>query len=218
MLDIPSLPAEAVPGNLATFYAQAQARAGAGHYQASMYRAPHQLSRLDAVVGLAARAADDGAATCLEVGCCEGVMTARLAPLFERVLAVDFVPEFLAACPALKGVTYEQRNAEVWSPAEPVDVVVISETLEHLRDPLGALERLTRRARWLVLSVPTNEIPNPRTFDPLLLGNEAVVADAAGHIWSFRPGDLTALAVAAGLTILEAHQDGVTEYVYATRL
>lgn len=144
-------------------------------------------------------------------------MTERLAPLFDHVLAVDFVPELLAACPDLDGVTYAVRNAEVWTPTadEAADVVVVSEVLEHLRDPLGAVQRLTRGAQFAVLSVPVNETPNPRTFDPLLLGNEAMIGDAAGHVWSFAPGDLLALAEAAGLTVLARSFPGVTEIVCA---
>jgi len=212
---VSGLPAEAVPANLALFYAQAQARAGAGHYQASMYRAPHQLERLEAVVAMLEWCAGQGARSCLEVGCCEGVMTARLAPLFEEVVAVDFTPELLAACPTLPGVTYEQHNAETWTPDRPFDVVVLSEVVEHLRDPLGVVRRLASRAEWLVVSTPVNETPNPRTFDPLLLGNEAAIGDAAGHVWCFAPGDLLALVEAAGLSVISQTLSGVTEIICA---
>lgn len=67
----------------------------------------------------------------------------------------------------------------------PVDLLVMSETLEHLDDPDAVLALARRRTDWLVVSTPTNEF-------------EAHGDDNAEHYWSWGLDDVCGMLMAAG--------------------
>ena len=104
-------------------------------------------------------------ASVLDAGCGEGhaFTYLRLPP---RYLGIDANPACVARCRALRPEA-TVREGSVYDLGEPdrsVDVVMCSEVLEHLGDPLVGLRELCRVAdRGVVLSVP---------FEPVFqLGN-----------------------------------------------
>lgn len=86
-------------------------------------------------------------ASALEVGCANGVLTERLAPRCDRLLAVDVSTTALAAaarrCAALPQVSFEERQLPAQAPAGPLDLVLLSEVIYYWD---GA--DLTRLAEW----------------------------------------------------------------------
>lgn len=84
----------------------------------------------------------------LEVGCGNGGMTRMLAPLVDRIVALDASADSLAAIGPLhlKNVETVQGLVETFRPADKFDWIVISEVIEHLRTPEQVLQIL---AGWL---------------------------------------------------------------------
>jgi SAM-dependent methyltransferase len=79
----------------------------------------------------------------LEVGCSIGVLTARLAPLCDPLLAVDASAHAVEAARArlqgVAGVRVERRSVPRELPAGPFDLIVCSEVLYYW-DPPGLAE------------------------------------------------------------------------------
>jgi len=73
-----------------------------------------------------------------EPGCSIGVLTARLAPRCDRLLACDVVPDAVAAARSrtagLPGVRVEQRAVPADWPPGTFDLLVLSELLYYLDD------------------------------------------------------------------------------------
>jgi len=88
-------------------------------------------------------------ASALEVGCSIGVLTERLAPICERLLAVDIVDSALARaksrCASLPNIQFENRRMpQDWPAGETFDLIVLSEVLYFLAPP--DITRLANRA------------------------------------------------------------------------
>jgi 2-polyprenyl-3-methyl-5-hydroxy-6-metoxy-1,4-benzoquinol methylase len=84
----------------------------------------------------------------LEVGCGNGGMTALLAPRVEHLVALDVSTASLARVEALGLPNVETVDAlvERYRPSKPLDWIVLSEVIEHLRRPD---EVVARCAKWL---------------------------------------------------------------------
>lgn len=188
---MPAIDPTLIPSDLADYYRQAQTRLGPGRYQAHMYGREHQERRFQAVLDVARELKlARQARTCLEIGCCEGKMTAELAGLFERVTAVDFVPELLEVCPDLPNVTYRVLDIETVKPSAirlfpRCAVGVMSEVIEHLRDPYLALYKALHWCDALIITTPINETPNSAAFALDRLGCEVTPGEASGHVWAW---------------------------------
>ena len=81
--------------------------------------------------------------TLLEIGCADGTMTAMLAGKVTRLVALDLCQESIErlrarSLPNVEGVC---GFVEHFSPREPFDWIVMSEVIEHLRDPAGVVAR-----------------------------------------------------------------------------
>lgn len=88
------------------------------------------------VAALAAAAGNSGTyANLLEVGCSIGVLTRRLAPLCDRLLALDVAEAALAAarrrCAEQSHVAFAVSRLPEHAPAGPFDAVVLSEVLYY---------------------------------------------------------------------------------------
>lgn len=70
----------------------------------------------------------------------------------------------------------------------PVDLFVLSETLEHMDDPDGLLRRIGQHARYLFLSTPENEIETSGNLE---------------HYWSWGTADLHQMLQDAGWDPIE---------------
>ena len=93
----------------------------------------------------------------LEIGCATGSYLTKMKRLGWDVCGIEASP-FAAAAAAANGLpVYAGRLDTVPAPAVPVDIVVAWMVLEHLHEPLAALESVrqwTRPNGWLALSVP----------------------------------------------------------------
>lgn len=132
-------------------------------------------------------------ADALEVGCANGVLTARLAPRCDRLLAVDVSDTALAAararCADLPQVALEKRRLPEEAPPGPFDLILLSEVVYYLDG-----DDIQRLAAWiggaarsgchLLLVHWTGETDYPRT------GDEAV-GELRGHL-----GDLVEIVLA----------------------
>lgn len=152
-----------------------------------MYAHAHQRERMERLLAILQVFRLTGEANdCLEVGCAEGAMTVHLAPLFGIVEAIDISSVMIDRAPRIPNVLYEAISVELWLWRAPSGddrtVAVLSEVLEHLCGPIGVLKGLARRFRYILVSCPINEHPNPKAFDLALLGQEREVGDASGHI------------------------------------
>lgn len=90
----------------------------------------------------------------LEVGCANGVLTKRLAPCCDQLLALDVSPTALAAaarrCADLPQVRFEQRRLPADAPPGPFNLVLLSEVIYYWdRDDLQ------RFAGWVPGAVPS---------------------------------------------------------------
>jgi SAM-dependent methyltransferase len=90
----------------------------------------------------------------LEIGCANGVLTERLAPRCDRLLAVDVSSTALAAanrrCAGLPQVVFEQRRLTAEAPPGPFDLVLLSEVAYYWDSA-----DLARLADWLIPAVPS---------------------------------------------------------------
>lgn len=187
-----------------------------------MYAYPHQRDRLERLLEILQEFDLTGPARdCLEVGCNEGAMTVRLAPLFGIVEAIDISSVMINRAPRMPNVLYEAISVELWlwraPSADDRMVAVLSEVLEHLRGPVGVLKGLARRFNYILVSCPINEKPNLKAFDLSLLGNESQIGDASGHIHTPDMAMLRGWFECAELEIVHQEISGVTGIILAKR-
>jgi len=96
--------------------------------------------------------------TVLEIGCADGTVTAMLAEKTDRVVALDLCRESVERLRArgLPNVEAVCGFVERFEPGRSFDWIVMSEVLEHLRDPGAVIGRclqwLAPRGRLLVSS------------------------------------------------------------------
>ena len=100
----------------------------------------------------------DGAGRCVELGCSDGRMTAKLLGCVEHLTAVDGSPAYTDAVQAaLPTVEVVHAMFEEFTSAQPFDVAVLGHVLEHVEDPVLILQRarcLVRRGGRVIVTVP----------------------------------------------------------------
>lgn len=103
----------------------------------------------------------------LEVGCASGAFLHRMAARGWTVEGIEFSPTASAAA-RQRGLRVHTGAIEAMAgPDAPPDLVVAWMVLEHLHDPVRALQLLHRWSRpgaWLVLSVPNVASLEARLF------------------------------------------------------
>lgn len=139
---------------------------------------------------LAARAAADDV---LEIGCGEGILSVALAAEGYRVRGVDVSPQIIetaraGATAAGQDVRFEVASVYDLDPErDTAGLVVCCEVMEHLQDPLRALELMSRLARpYFLVSVPRE--PLWRVLNVLRGKYLADLGNTPGHLqnWSQR--------------------------------
>jgi len=103
-------------------------------------------------------AGEGGDLRVLDLGCQEGHVTEILAGKWERVFAIDISPEYLGMVTSLLKVPVVQADAEKLPfPEQTFDLVVMTEILEHLPDPVQALSevfKIVKPGGAVILSTP----------------------------------------------------------------
>jgi 2-polyprenyl-3-methyl-5-hydroxy-6-metoxy-1,4-benzoquinol methylase len=125
--------------------------------------------------------------TLLEIGCADGTVTAMLAAQVTRVVALDLCRESIerVAAHRLANVEAVCGFVEHYSPAEPFDWIVMSEVLEHLRQPASVIARCIdwlKPGGRLLLSSPDGDWEG----------------DAIEHLHSFDLGSWSEMLIRAG--------------------
>ncbi len=96
----------------------------------------------------------------LDIGCAQGFLGRLLSPTDFRLYGVDADPSAVTVASPLY---CDAQQADIEGPltfrfAEPADVMVLADVLEHTRDPADCLTRLCqeylRPGAWVVISLP----------------------------------------------------------------
>jgi hypothetical protein len=103
---------------------------------------PDHVTRVAATIEVGRRVFDGGVVA--DLSCGDGAIATGIAGEDATVLLGDLVP----------GWPITGRIETTWRKLPPVDLYVMTETLEHLDLPLLTLRRIRRKARRLLLSTP----------------------------------------------------------------
>lgn len=135
----------------------------------------------------------------LEIGCASGSYLAKMKRFGWDVYGIEASP-FAAATAAARGLpVYAGRVDTAPAPAVPVDIIVAWMVLEHLHDPLAALEAFRRWVRpngWLALSVP-----DAGSIEFRLFKNNWYALDVPRHLFHFTVRTLRRILDATGWRI-----------------
>jgi hypothetical protein len=143
-----------------------------------------------------------GTATVSDLGCGDGGLLSLVQDIpGATAWGYDFSPANAAGWPE-RGVTAYAKD--VFGADRPTvqvgDVVVMTETLEHLADPHGVLRWVRYPARWLVCSSPFNE--NDHMHD-------------ACHAWAWDLEGYARMITEAGWEIVRHEQTELFQVVLA---
>lgn len=137
----------------------------------------------------------------LEVGFGDGLLLAALRWLDLELWGTEISG---AACEFVsRAFGAKTFCGEVWEagyPDEYFDLVIFSHSLEHISEPLTALNeahRITVPGGRLLLS-----LPNPSSWSARVLGKHWIGYDVPRHLFLFGPGPLRALVERAGFAIV----------------
>lgn len=138
-------------------------------------------------------AARPGIRRLLDVGCGYGFFLAHVAPRGVALRGIEIAPEVAAYARERFGLAVSETPIEAYDTDERFDAIVMCDVLEHLIDPMAALERcrdLLAPGGILFLQVPN------------LVGLRIPLGHGWGlphHIWQFGPRSLSRLVVGSGL-------------------
>ena len=131
----------------------------------------------------------------LEVGCANGVLTERLAPRCDALLAVDVSPTALAAartrCAAQPHIRFEQRRLPDEAPAGPFDLVLLSEVVYYwdsadIERLAGYLRQAVTPAGHVMLVHWIGETDYPKSGDDAVAELHAAIGDGVTVVRSDR--------------------------------
>ena len=103
-----------------------------------------ELGRYSVIVGYYGFFKSDG--TILDIGCGEGILQQRLAPLgYRRYLGIDISKNAIskAASRADQYTEFRHTDIESFVPDQKFDTIIFNEVLFYFRDPAGVVRRLT---------------------------------------------------------------------------
>lgn len=129
-----------------------------------------------------------------DLSCGDGALLNMISRHLDRAVLGDLNGVPASAAVSCKAQVLETIGAAALPDSlthlEPVDLFILSETLEHVDDPDDLLARLAGVSRYLFLSTPVAE--------PAESGN-------LEHYWSWGIADVHEMLLAAGWTPLEQH-------------
>ena len=126
---------------------------------------------IDKIIGYetARRNEADDHLTIWELGCGAGDISGPYAA-YHEVVGVDVTPAAAEACQRRwPGMTFLLSPVEQLEPQD-CDILVMTEFLEHVTNPIAIVKDWMPRAKWAVVGHPLDE-PNP-AYEP-------------GHVWSY---------------------------------
>jgi len=132
----------------------------------------------------------------LEIGCASGAFLARMAAQGWRVEGVEHSSRFAEDARAQGYIVRIGPLEQLPTPTELFDLVVGWQVLEHLHDPVSALEKLrdwTKPAGWLALSVP-----DVSAWEFGVFGANWYGLDLPRHLFHFTPRTLRAVLAKTG--------------------
>jgi 2-polyprenyl-3-methyl-5-hydroxy-6-metoxy-1,4-benzoquinol methylase len=147
---------------------------------------------------------------CLDVGCGAG---AFLTALSRDGWAAEGTELSGVAALRLEGMGFRVHRGAIEDlqlEPERYDVAVLSEVLEHLRDPRAALQntvRALRRGGVVYLTTPNYDALSRR-----VLRERWRVVGVPEHLYYFSPRSLAALLAAVGLTPVRIWTEGLNPY------
>ncbi len=178
-------------------------------FHADRERAPHleqpshrpRLTRAAQLVGLAV--GDPPSLAVSDLGCGDGGLLSLLASQGVTCWGYDFQPSNAAGW-IERGATAEQ--ADVFGADHDRikfgDVTVVTEVLEHIADPHGAVRWIGEQSSWIVASSPHVEGP---------WGHDEC------HAWAWDPDGYRALIEQGGFQIVEHNGIGPFQLILARR-
>jgi 2-polyprenyl-3-methyl-5-hydroxy-6-metoxy-1,4-benzoquinol methylase len=139
----------------------------------------------------------------LDIGCGTGVLLKRLASLGWEPWGLE--PDADTAATAARLLALDEsrivpsRVEEARLPANTFDLITMSHVLEHLPDPLQALERARQ---WLRPGASIRIwVPNVASLESRLFGRRWFCLDVPRHLQHFEPNTLSLLLRRAGFTV-----------------
>ncbi len=146
----------------------------------------------------------------LDVGCGAGLLAEPLARLGATVTGIDAAPENIAiardhAAGQALAIDYRAGGIEAVA-GERFDLVTSLEVIEHVADPAGFVAGLARALSpggLMILSTPNRTALSRLAL--ITIGERLGGIPRGTHDWDkfLTPGELTALAEAAGLAVRE---------------
>ncbi len=133
----------------------------------------------------------------LDAGCGNGLMLAHFRHLYGnqmRLVGTDVSEEALAQARKHVDAEFISMDLQRSHLPEVFDLVICSETLEHIEDDQSAANNLYQMARHLIVSVPGNTFKREDTL--------------AGHYRRYTTESLAELLSNAGFQVLEASEWG----------
>jgi SAM-dependent methyltransferase len=132
----------------------------------------------------------------LELGCGSGAFLHRMAQCGWTVEGIEPSPEAGTAARALGYPVHIGPLETAPDPAAPYDLIVGWMVLEHLHEPIAALQKLGRwsaEGAWLVASVP-----DAGAWEFKLFGDAWYALHLPGHLFHYTPRSLASVLARAG--------------------
>lgn len=150
----------------------------------------------------------------LEVGCASGGFLAAMAQAGWTVEGIEFSPSAAESARQAGFRVFAGSLESAPDPERPFDLVVGWMVLEHLHEPVAALQKLNRWTRpggLLAVSVP-----NARSFQLALFRERWFALHLPAHLYHFTPEVLTRMLAESGWIVERILQQKVMTDVVAS--
>ncbi len=151
----------------------------------------------------------------VDVGCGQGKLWHRLSARFARCVGIDAV-RYPGLPPDIEWCQTQLDSSGIPLPNEVADVVVCSETIEHVENPRALMRELSRLAKpdaWLIVTTP-NQLSCSSLLTLIVKHRFSYFQDVhyPAHLTALLEVDLTRMAAECGLT------DSTIEYTLSGRV
>jgi len=148
----------------------------------------------------------------LDYGCGSGRFLRYADQLGLDVLGVDLSPNAVESAASVGIRCVQGTYADMSAIDGKFDVVRLNHVLEHVEDPVAALQALRPFVApdgRLVIAVPNTESPVAQMY-----GRDWHNLDVPRHVWDFNPRSLTQTFEAAGYSVDRVLFNGVGDSIY----